>query len=192
MFLKKGGVIMFQELVKKAKADDIAAKDEIIKRLQPLIISSIKRYYYNKNEFDDLIQAGNLKILESIILYDEKKGIYFLGYIKIMLKYMYLDMHKIKRHSSLNEKTSDTDIELIDLLVSDEVDILENIVVTEQIKSLREAINCLTDRQKAIILLFYIEKNSIGEIADKLNIKYRTVVNIKTSAVKKLGMKLRI
>lgn len=177
---------MFQELVKKAKDGDIGAKEEIIKRLQPLIVSSIRRYYFNRNEFEDLMQEGNLKILESINLYDEDKGVFFLGYIKTMLKYMYLDKHKIKKHSSLNEKAGDGEAEIIDLLVSDEEDILEDMVVREDIDNLREKILYLTDRQRDVVVLFYIEKMSIGDIAKRLGVSYRTVVNTKTMALKKL------
>lgn len=177
---------MFQELVRKAKDGDKEAKEKIIKRLQPLIISSIKRYYYNKNEFEDLIQEGNLKILESIILYDEDKKIYFLGYIKTMLKYMYLDKHKGRSHSSLNEKIGGGDKEIIDLLISDDEDILEDMVVKEDIKNLGDKLKNLTDRQRDVVVLFYIEKMSIGEIGEKLGVSYRTVVNTKTVAINKL------
>ncbi|HZJ99799.1 MAG TPA: sigma-70 family RNA polymerase sigma factor [Tissierellaceae bacterium] len=177
---------MFQELVKRAREGDMDAKEEIINKLQPLLVSSIRRYYFNKNEFEDLMQEGNLKILESIYSYDEDKGVFFLGYIKTMLKYMYLDKHKIKIYSSLNEKTLEGDGEIIDLLLSDDEDILEDIVLREDVEKLREKLGVLTNRQRKIVLFFYIEKISISKIADRLGISYRTVVNTKTRAIEKL------
>lgn len=178
---------MFQQLARRAKEGDIKAKEEIINRLQPLIISSIKRYYFNKNEFEDLMQEGNLQILESIELYVEEKGVYFLGYIKMRLKHMYLEKHKQRTHSSLNQKIGDGGVEIVDLLVSDDEDILVDMVLGEDIKDLRDKLKELTKRQREVVLLFYIEKMSIGEIRKKLGISYRTVVNTKTMALKKLN-----
>ncbi len=177
---------MFQELVRKAKYGDIKAKEEIIRNLQPLLVSSIRRYYYNKNELEDLMQEGNLKILESIDKYEEKKGIYFLGYVKTMLKYMYLDKHKEREHMSLNEKATGGEDEIIDLLVSEDLDISEEIATRDEIEELRDKLKELTERQREIIILFYIEKKNMHQIAEKLNISYRTVVNTKTMAIKKL------
>lgn len=177
---------MFQELVKNAKQGDKNAKREIIERLQPLIISSIKRYYYNKNEFEDLIQEGNVKILESIKSYDEETGVFFLGYVKTMLRYMYLDKHKQKKHTSLNEKVGEGNDEIIDLLVSDDEDILEDIALREEIEVLRQKLEHITERQRDVVVLFYIEKLPIGQIAEKLGVSYRTVVNTKGMALKNL------
>lgn len=177
---------MFQELVRKAKSGDLKSKEEIINRLQPLLVSSIRRYYYNKNELEDLMQEGNLKILESINTYDENKGVYFLGYIKTMLKYMYLDKHKERYHISLNEKRADGETEILDLLVSQDMDILETLASKEEIEGLNNNLKNLTARQGEIIRFFYIENMNMHEISEILNISYRTVVNTKTMALKKL------
>lgn len=178
---------MFDKLVKEAKMGDMIAKEEIINRLQPLVLSSIKRYYYKRNEFQDLVQDGNIKILECIEDFDPDKGVHFLGYVKTMLKFMYLDKHKKKIHSSLNEKAGEGDSEIIDLLVSNDKNILESILDKEEVDNLRDVLEILTDRQKEIIILFYIERMSMEEIASKLGIAYRTVVNTKTTALKKLN-----
>ena len=181
---------MFGKLVLRAKAGDVEAKEEIITRLQPLVLSSIKRYYYKSHEFEDLVQDGNIKILECIEDFEPNRGVYFLGYVKTMLKFMYLDKHKKKYHTSLNEKVGDGETEIIDLLVSEDRDILESILMDEKVKELNQALAILTTRQKEIIILFYIERMSMGDIASKLGISYRTVVNTKTTALKKLNQGL--
>ena len=43
---------MFDSLLDKARAGDKASKEEIINRLQPLIISSIRRYYNKPKEYE--------------------------------------------------------------------------------------------------------------------------------------------
>lgn len=174
---------MFDELLKKAREGDKDSKEEIIKRLQPLIISSIRKYYNKGSEYEDLIQDGNIKILECIRDYDPKKEVHFLGYVKMSLRFLYLDKHKIKIHHSLNEMVGDGETELIDLIVSDHMDILEGILLKEEYQELTKALGCLTDRQKQIVHLYYIERMKIDDIATLLDISYRTVVNTKTRAI---------
>lgn len=175
--------MMFDGLAEKAREGHIGAKEEIITRLQPLIISSIRKYYNKPNEYQDLMQDGNLKILECIGDYDGSKGVHFLGHVQTRLKYLYLDKHKIWIHSSLNQTVGEGDVEIVDLLVSEDKDILESIVDGEDTGELRAALAKLTPRQRQIISLYYVEKMGIQEIADKLGISYRTVVNLKTNAL---------
>ena len=49
-------VNMFDKFVENAKLKDKNAMEEIIRRLQPLIISSIRKYYYNIKEYDAVIR----------------------------------------------------------------------------------------------------------------------------------------
>lgn len=176
------------ELVLKAKAGDINSKEEILNRLQGLIFNSIQRYYNNKNEYEDLIQEGNKVILESIDSYDSDRGVYFLGYIKTMLKYTYLNMHNKKQTLSLNVPVGDDgENELMDLLESDVDGPLDMFLKLENHMEVRYALSILTDRQREVIVLFYCERLPIGDIAKRLGITYRTVVNTKTRAVERIS-----
>lgn len=187
----KGGDNMFDELLKKAREGDKKSTEEIINRLKPLIISSIKRYYNKPNEYEDLIQDGILKVLECIKDYDLSKEVHFLGYVKTMLKYLYLDKHKIKVHHSLNEAVGDGEDELMDFLEAEDKEPLELILEKEDNKNLIEALSCLTERQRKVIILYYIENMKIGDISRCLRVSYRTVVNTKIRAMEKLMDKLR-
>ena len=60
------------------------------------------------------------------------------------------------------------------------------IIEKEEKYLLLESLNSLTKRQKQVIVDYYINKLSIDEIAEKLGVSYRTVVNTKTTAIKKL------
>ena len=181
---------MYTELNKlllKAKDGDINSKEEILNRLQGLIFKSIQRYYNNKNEYEDLIQEGNLVVLQSIVDYDESKGVYFLGYVKTMLKYAYLNKHKIRHHLSLNiTVANDKDSEWIDLLESDEDNPLDKILKFEEHFIIKDALSILTARQRQVVLAYYVEKLSIDDIAKRLNISYRTVINTKVRALEKM------
>lgn len=181
---------MYQELdklVQSAKGGDKSSKEEIIKCLNPLIYTSIKRYYNKGSDYEDLMQQGRLLVLECIENHDNSKGAYFLGYVKLMLKYLYLNKHKEKKVNSLNESIGkDGEDELIDLLESKELGLLDQYLGVEESLELRQALSSLTDRQREVIIYFYIENLSIPEISKKLNITYRTVINTKTNALVKL------
>lgn len=179
------------EMLQRAKMGDIDCKEWILKELYPLIIASIKKYYYRIYDFDDLLQEGRVVVLECIENYDESRGTYFLGYAKAMLKYYYLDKNKQKLMISLNEKIGDEEeVELIDLLVSDEDDALEMLVKLEESQQLVSALQLLTIRQRGIVLDFYYAGLNIDAIAEKFGVSYRTVVNTKVVALKKLRKEL--
>ena len=182
---------MFDELVKRAKSGDDKALGEIVQKLQPLLISSIRRYYNKPKEYEDLMQDGNIKIIESINDFDKDRGVHFLGYVKMNIKYLYLDKHKQRFHQSLDEKVGDGQMEMLDLLVSEEIDFLEGIIKGEDRLELKRALDILTERQSLVVDLFYGKNMSIGEIADKLGIAYRTVINTKTRALEKMAKLLR-
>ncbi len=174
-------------LLELSKRGDIRAKEELVFKLKPLIMASIRRYYNKIEEYDDLVQEGYEMILEGIEEFDETKGSHFLGYIKLKLKYHYLNKHREKEnHYSLNEPIGDGELEILDTIEGQEVDPLDNLLQLELQEDLRKSINSLTKRQKQIIIEFYINQLSIGEIAEKLNISYRTVVNTKTNAINNL------
>lgn len=177
--------------LEQAKKGNVQGKEELLNDLNPLIIATIKRCYYKPHEFDDLIQEGRVLVLECIENYDETKGVYFLGYVKTMLRYYYLNKHKQKTSLSLNEKVGeDQEEELIDLLESDSEDAIDQMIESYEREALTKAIDSLTQRQRDIIIDFYFENLPIPQIAKKYGIAYRTVVNTKTAALKKMKEKL--
>ena len=182
------GNFVYSEVVKlleRSKRGDLEAREMLLSRLKPLILASIRRYYNKLDEYDDLIQEGYEVVLIAIEEYEENKGAQFLGYVKLQLKYHYLNKHREKTYASLNEPLGDGQIELIDL-IEDETNILEEYIAKEEGEYLMEKLNALTKRQREILIEFYIKGYSIGEIADKLGISYRTVANTKTSGINNL------
>lgn len=175
-----------QRLLALSKQGDTDAKEELLSRLEPLIISSIRRYYYNPYVYEDLLQEGYEIALSTIEEYDPSKGSHFLGFIKLRLKYHYLNKHKEKSTISLNQTIGDEGMELIELIKDEKPGPLDKILQKEGLMELKQAIDLLTPRQREVIIAFYIEGMSIGEIGEKLGIAYRTVVNTKSKAMEVL------
>lgn len=174
------------DLLELSKRGDRKAKEELLTKLHPLIISSIKRYYNKVDIYDDLIQEGYEVILKGIKDYDPNKGVYFLGYIKLNLKYHYLNKYKEKQLLSLNEPIGDGELEIMDLIEDEGLTPIDKILDKEIHRLLNQSLNTLTQRQREIVVEYYINNLSIGQIADKLGLSYRTVVNTKTTGINKL------
>ncbi|NLV89785.1 MAG: sigma-70 family RNA polymerase sigma factor, partial [Tissierellia bacterium] len=74
---------------------------------------------------------------------------------------------------------------------SEDKEALDLILDEEDNKYLLEALDRLTDRQREVIILYYFENMKIEDIASRLGVTYRTVVNTKTRALEKMALLLK-
>lgn len=179
-----------QQLYKDAYLGDKESELLILERLKPLIISSIRRYNPDWNEFEDLIQEGREMVLICIKDYNPNINVPFLGYIKSRLKYLYLNKRKVKKEFSLNESFGEDGQEYLELLESKE-NILEGILEKETYTKLYNAIELLPKREKEVLGDFFFRDLTISQISKKYNITYRTVLNQKSNALKKLRERMK-
>ncbi len=179
-----------KDLVFECKKGDSIAKEEILERLKPLILASIKKYYYGNEDIQDLLQEGYVKVLIEINKFDTNRGIPFLGYIKLQLKYFYMEKGKADCliDSKIHNSVIDKEVSLMDIIPGDE-DIEEKILKSEKFNILEQAIRALTYRQKQIINLYYIKGLKMPIIAKRLKISYYTVAKTKERAIKNLKEK---
>lgn len=174
-----------QELYNQSYLGDKESEVLILERLKPLIISSIRKYNLDWNEYEDLIQEGREMVLICIRDYNPKLNVPFLGYVKSRLKYLYLNKSKIKKDLSLNESFGEDGDEYLELLESKE-NVLEEVLEKEVYKELHKLIHTLPKREKEVLYDFFFKDLKISQISKKYNISYRTVLNQKTNALKKL------
>lgn len=174
-----------EKLVIMAQNGNVDSKSQILTDLKPLVISSIIKYQYKPNDMDDLIQDGYEVILNSIQDYDHKKGAYFLGFVQMNLRHFYLNQKKTPQVLSLNSNIYDSK-EILDTIASNDIDILDRIIQSQGNIKLYKSYEKLAPRQKEVISLYYINGCSMKEIAEKLNLSYRSVVNTKIQGINNL------
>ena len=180
-----------QQLYKESYLGDKESQLIILERLKPLIISSIRKYKQDWNDYEDLIQEGRVMVLICIKDYNPNINVPFLGYVKSRLKYLYLNKAKVRKDLSLNEKFGEDGEEYLELLESDE-NIVEGILEKELCESLHRVIQTLPKREIEVLCDFYFNDLTITQISKKYNTTYRTVLNQKTNALKKLRERMEI
>lgn len=181
----------FNRVLNSALVGEERSKVKLVNMLDPLIKSSIKKYCPIKREYEDLYSDGRAMILFSIETFNHKSN--FLHFVKLNLKYFYLDTYKyllnvendIRESEVKNDNSEEGEITVFDTLDSG-IDIEGDYIYREREGILRDAMNYLSPRQSLVVRLFYYERMSLSEIADFLGISVRTVVNLKSKAIENM------
>ena len=184
-----------QCLAVRAQGGEVDAVAELIERLKPLIYASARRYYFGEESGEDLLQDGCLKLLELLPRFDAKRGIPFLGYVKIQLKYFYMEKGKRHRKEISLHTVGDVmeeGVSFIERLPDQGVNIEEKLMVGEMQTALKDGIQALSVHQRRVILLYYGQGMDMRKIAKYLGVHYQTVVKTKERGLRKLREKLII
>ena len=177
--------------LKQSLEGSLESRERIMYMSTPLIKSSIKKYFLGNISYEDLLQEGYLIIAECLNDYIQDKNVPFLGYAKTRLRFYYMDLgRKSNREEcdSLNRHVvgKEGSVEVIELLEDTNASAEDKIVKYEEYLFLLKSLKILTRRETQIIRLYYFQNKTMKEISNGLELSYRTVVNIKTSAIKKL------
>ncbi|SHI61499.1 RNA polymerase sporulation-specific sigma factor [Geosporobacter subterraneus DSM 17957] len=178
-----------QSLVTKAQRGEREAVAELIERLKPLIYASARRYYFGEGDKEDLLQEGYLKLLELLDKFDMSRGIPFLGFIKVHLKYFYMEKGKDSKKEAafyILESLTEDGRTFIEGMPDADMSIEEKLVQREVQRSLGEAIQKLSVHQKRVISLCYGQGMDMGQIAKYLGVHYQTVVKTKERGLRRL------
>lgn len=184
-----------KEYFDKYKAGDKSAKDKLINHNLRLVAHIVKKYA-GTSEADDLISVGTIGLIKAINTYEYGKGTQLSTYAARCIENEILMLLRVsKKHKnvmsleeSLGQDKDGNDIELADVIPSNEEDVLsvvESNVITQKIYSLMSS--KLTPREAEIIKLRY----GIGgnrsltqrEVAQKLNISRSYISRLETKAI---------
>ena len=159
-----------EELIKRVKNGDIEAFEEIISIYESKVFGIIQHMVRNQNEIEDIAQEVFIKVYKNINKFQGNSSLYTWIY-KITVNLCLDEIRKKKEVIYLDEKIKVDDGEI-------DVQLPSNEKTQEQLyeqKELKECIDKLPAKQKAMIVLRDIKGFSYEEIAEITGIKLGTV-----------------
>ncbi len=191
------------------------SRKELVLENLPLVKKVANKIYRRIPEgavdFDELVNVGVIGLMKAIDNYDSEKA-KFSTYAYIKIRGEILDfLRKLDflprnvREKVKNGNVEDLKEEVIslisieeslfsnsdkytvkDILVSKERTPEEEAIIREIKEKLMEALNCLSEREKLILQLIFVEELDLKSISEVLDISVSRVSQIKGTALRKL------
>ena len=159
----------------------------------------VKRYaiyiLHNEQDADDATGNVFLKIIKYRHKFIGISDTMLKGRIALITRCTCLDyMEKRHNHSyqSIYDYTEDDDGNIQDYEIPDDLDILRNMIQTETVEKLYEALQVLQSPANEIVMMRYFDEMSSVEIADILSMNDSTVRTILERSLKKMKKVLEV
>lgn len=185
--------------IQKYTEGDLQAKHILIERNLRLVAHVAKKYQNLDDNPEDLISIGTIGLIKAVITFDSDKGNRLAAYASRCIEneiLMYLRSRKktskeVSLYEPIGTDREGNEIQLYDIIESNEPDISDRIQLKEDILNLYKKVeDKLSHREKLILKMRYGlyngEKYTQREIAAQLGISRSYVSRIEKSAIEKL------
>lgn len=191
-----------QQLTRQIKQGDEEARKTLIEHNVRLVVKIAQEYYYPKVELLDLIQEGNIGLIEAVDRFDPDLGYQFSTFAvwwirKMILLYLNRDEDKVSLDLPVIETTGEI-VHLGDTIIDEENQIggqsceqqgarLEH---EQSMQQMRERMAKLPMREKEVLMMLYgiglKRALSLQEVARLLDITPERVGQIRNQALRRL------
>lgn len=191
-----------QQLTRQIKQGDEEARKTLIEHNVRLVVKIAQEYYYPKVELLDLIQEGNIGLIEAVDRFDPDLGYQFSTFAvwwirKMILLYLNRDEDKVSLDLPIIETTGEI-VHLGDTIIDEENQIggqsceqqgarLEH---EQSMQQMRERMAKLPMREKEVLMMLYgiglKRALSLQEVARLLDITPERVGQIRNQALRRL------
>ena len=188
-----------RENLQKYTEGDLEAKHILIERNLRLVAHIVKKYQTTDEETEDLLSIGTIGLIKAVVTFDAEKSVRLGTYAARCIEneiLMYLrSKKKISREISLYEPIGTdregNEIQLFDIIETNERDALEKIELQGDIKTLYQRVESELSKRERMVLkmrygLYNEEEYTQKEIAKRLGISRSYVSRIEKSAIEKL------
>lgn len=185
--------------IQKYTEGDLQAKHILIERNLRLVAHVAKKYQNPDDDPEDLISIGTIGLIKAVVTFDSDKGNRLAAYASRCIEneiLMHLRSRKktskeISLYEPIGTDREGNEIQLYDIIESDEPDISDRVQLKEDILTLYQNVeDQLSHREKLILKMRYGlyngEKYTQREIAQQLGISRSYVSRIEKSAIEKL------
>lgn len=185
--------------LERYREGDQEAKQILIERNMRLVAHLVKKYHASDRDVEDLISVGTIGLIKAVNTFNTEKNNRLAAYaskcVENELLMLFRSEKKRSRESSLYEPlgtdAEGNSIRLLDIIESEEEDVLERVDREEKTGRLYEMMErLLSERERQIICrrygLFGIQEVTQREIADSMGISRSYVSRIEKKALEKL------
>lgn len=178
---------------------DLQAKHILIEHNLRLVAHVIKKYQSSDDDIEDLISIGTIGLIKSVMTFNSEKGNRLAAYASKCIDneiLMYLRSKKktnkeISLYEPLGIDKEGNEIQLYDIIETNEDDASDRIVLKQNIQKLYEELeSLLTPRERLVLKMRYglynEEEYTQREVARQLGISRSYVSRIEKSAIQKL------
>ena len=167
--------------IKKMKNGDKEARAKLIEHNLRLVAHIVKKYENTKEDKDDLLSIGAFGLIKAVDSYNFESNTRLATYASRCIEneiLMYLRSNKKKKqtvwlYSPIGTDKEGNEIHLSDIIEDPSPSVMENILKTENMNKINEALNILTERELEIISCRYGFNNKVetqSQISKRLNI----------------------
>ena len=191
-----------REYLARSAKGDLEARNILIERNLRLVSHIMKKYYAITSDQEDLISIGTIGLIKGITTFDSSKGARLATYAARCVENEILMHFRAQKKSAQDVSLSDyietgadgAALSLMDV-VSEDVDLMEQVTTRENIQLLRNLIKtCLTEQEQQVLTMRYgLDGNPPRrqrEVAAACNISRSYVSRIEKRALEKLKSKL--
>lgn len=188
-----------QYYLQKYIEGDLEAKHILIERNLRLVAHVIKKYQHLEENPEDLISIGTIGLIKAIITFNPQKNNRLGTYAARCIENEILMMLRAKKKSSkeislyepIGTDREGNEIQLFDIMESEDADIQTKIFLKDDIHLLYEKIESVLSPRERLVLkmrygLYNQEEYTQREIANMLGISRSYVSRIEKSAIEKL------
>lgn len=178
---------------------DLQAKHILIEHNLRLVAHVIKKYQSSDDDIEDLISIGTIGLIKSVMTFNSEKGNRLVAYASKCIDneiLMYLRSKKktnkeVSLYEPLGIDKEGNEIQLYDIIETNEDDASDRIVLKQNIQKLYEELeSLLTPRERLVLKMRYGlyngEEYTQREVARQLGISRSYVSRIEKSAIQKL------
>jgi len=185
---------MLEKLLHQARGGDRAALAEIVARFQPLVLATARRLAAAGDEWPDLVQEGNLALVEAVFDFNPRGRAGFPWYAR---RRVYFAIYNYRRNNLQRARreplTLDLPLEgedgatLLDLLPAEGGGPEDEILARSRCRELRLALARLPEKQRRVLRALYLEGKGVSELAREMGISPAAVKGLEGRGLKNLA-----
>ncbi|MED4924377.1 MULTISPECIES: RNA polymerase sporulation sigma factor SigK [unclassified Geobacillus] len=180
-----------------AKGDE-QARNRLIEHNLRLVAHIVKKFENTGEEVEDLISIGTIGLIKAIESYSPGKGTKLATYaarcieneILMHLRSLKKTRKDVSLHKPIGQDKEGNEISLLDILKSEEQDIVDEIQLNMELEQVKRYISVLDEREKEVIVkrfgLGRQREKTQREIAKELGISRSYVSRIEKRALMKM------